>query len=476
MEDKVFLDEAGLGEVGKVISKFYASKEDIKDLESLKDFVDKNNSMSFCFVTQEEWQSLDDDSRRFFITKTNDPYLIVALESKPNSKEKFGIFDDDPVWIFNDIELNKGEEKHGQPYLIVNLPTSAELNFNWFDKNGATGATYQYKIQLALGLRDYVAYYQIVEAIDGEIKYTNWSCLNDMYSRQWIDKLKAELGKMETEINHIDSKVADRVHKSYIVNNLIAGGTNKVLSAEQGKILNETKADKKDTDVLFQNLQTIQFRSDQQNQEILNINPDFTVLSGSYVVKPSRIIHEPTDIFLSSYPFASYPSNIGVLTICRENQTLYDQSSLVKIVQRIYDLNTRVVYIRKTIEYKNEYNNDWICQHYSFDDDLINFCQQIQWEEWSVIKYDSHPFPFASPNEAGFMSPEDKSKLDSIDMDIINNSIKAQDIIDNLESDDPTKPLSAKQGSQLNTQIKNLTQEIESLKTQLNELKTTPKE
>lgn len=237
MEDKVFLDEAGLGKVGKVISKFYASKEDIKDLESLKDFVDKNNSMSFCFVTQEEWQSLDDDSRRFFITKTNDPYLIVALESKPNSKEKFGIFDDDPVWIFNDIELDKSEEKHGQPYLIVNLPTSAELNFNWFDKNGATGATYQYKIQLALGLRDYVAYYQIVEAIDGEIKYTNWSCLNDMYSRQWIDKLKAELGKMETEINHIDSKVADRVYPNYIVNDLTTGGTDKVLSAEQGKIL-----------------------------------------------------------------------------------------------------------------------------------------------------------------------------------------------------------------------------------------------
>lgn len=250
MEDKQYLDEAGLGEVGKVISKFYANKEDIKDLDSLKDFVDKNNSMSFCFVTQEEWQSLDDDSRRFFITKTNDPYLIVALESKPNSKEKFGIFDDDPVWIFNDIELNKGEEKHGQPYLIVNLPTSAELNFNWFDKNGATGATYQYKIQLALGLRDYVAYYQIVEAIDGEIKYTNWSCLNDMYSRQWIDKLKAELGKMETKINHIDSKVADRAHKSYIVNNLIAGGTNKVLSAEQGKVLNENKAPKINTIVV----------------------------------------------------------------------------------------------------------------------------------------------------------------------------------------------------------------------------------
>lgn len=29
MEDKQYLDEAGLGEVGKVISKFYASKEEV---------------------------------------------------------------------------------------------------------------------------------------------------------------------------------------------------------------------------------------------------------------------------------------------------------------------------------------------------------------------------------------------------------------------------------------------------------------
>lgn len=37
MDNKVFLDEAGLGEVGKVISKFYASKKDIKDKVDKKD-------------------------------------------------------------------------------------------------------------------------------------------------------------------------------------------------------------------------------------------------------------------------------------------------------------------------------------------------------------------------------------------------------------------------------------------------------
>lgn len=40
MEDKVFLDEAGLGEVGKVISKFYASKEDVKNIDVTKQLID----------------------------------------------------------------------------------------------------------------------------------------------------------------------------------------------------------------------------------------------------------------------------------------------------------------------------------------------------------------------------------------------------------------------------------------------------
>lgn len=469
MEDKQFLDEAGLSEVGKVISKFYASKEDIKDLESLKDFVDKNSSMKFNYVTQKEHQEFLNSGKADFFTCVEDPISIMALEPTEDEVESggfYGYWNADPISSLYEMGLNYERlcTPIGQPYILINLPMANEstdgMSQKWKDSYGTPS-----RLQFAFGLVDNFIYWRLLSTENIKTaEYVTWAYMKDPYLTQWYENLDRKFDNFKKKI------------KSSIINDLIAGGTNKVLSAEQGKILNETKADKKNTDVLFQNLQTIQFRSDQQNQEILNINPDFTVLSGSYVVKPSRIIHEPTDIFLSSYPFASYPSNIGVLTIFRENQTLYVQSSLVKIVQRIYDLNTRVVYIRKTIEYKNEYNNDWICQHYSFDDDLINFCQQIQWEEWSVIKYDSHPFPFASPNEAGFMSPEDKSKLDSIDMDIINNSIKAQDIIDNLESDDPTKPLSAKQGSQLNTQIKNLTQEIESLKTQLNELKTTPKE
>lgn len=46
MEDKQYLDEAGLGEVGKVISKHYASKEDIKNIDvtkQLDDYAKKTN-------------------------------------------------------------------------------------------------------------------------------------------------------------------------------------------------------------------------------------------------------------------------------------------------------------------------------------------------------------------------------------------------------------------------------------------------
>lgn len=40
MEDKQYLDEAGLGEVGKVISKFYASKEEVKNIDVTKQLND----------------------------------------------------------------------------------------------------------------------------------------------------------------------------------------------------------------------------------------------------------------------------------------------------------------------------------------------------------------------------------------------------------------------------------------------------
>ena len=46
MDNKVFLDEAGLGEVGKVISKHYASKEDLSKVdvaEQLVDYAKKND-------------------------------------------------------------------------------------------------------------------------------------------------------------------------------------------------------------------------------------------------------------------------------------------------------------------------------------------------------------------------------------------------------------------------------------------------
>lgn len=383
MEDKQYLDEVGLGEVGKVISKFYASKDDLKDLDSLKDFVSENNSMKFRYVTQEEWQSFDNDTKNFFISKTSDPYIIVALEAKPNSKEDFSIFDDDPVWIWNDIELNKGEEKHGQPYLIVNLPASEELNFNWFDKNGVTDKSYQYKIQLALGLKDYVAYYQIVEAIDGEVKYTNWSCLNDMYSRKWIDKLKVELKEITQRVNY-------SIDMSYIVNDLTCGGTNLILSAEQGKVLNENKVDKSELPTKLSQLE-----EDETHKVVTQEEKDAW----------DKKLNENSDIGHNRVSFTQW------------NATLaggYKDPDYNNLLKNVLEEITADIYTLK----RNDYEQKEIAKSY----------------------------------------------------------VTYKDIIDNLYSDDSTKPLSAKQGKQLNAQIKNLTQEIESLKTQLNELKETPKE
>lgn len=79
----------------------------------------------------------------------------------------------------------------------------------------------------------------------------------------------------------------------------------------------------------------------------------------------------------------------------------------------------------------------------------------------------------ATETSAGVMIASDKKKLNSIDVEKI---VKKDDIVNDLTTGGADKSLSAEQGKQLNTQIKNLTQEIDALKTQLNELKTTPKE
>lgn len=84
MEDKQYLDEAGLSEVGKVISKFYASKDEIKDLDSLKDFVSSHSEIKLHYITKEEYDKMrEDDNLPLLVDKTDHRHNVFLGQAQP---------------------------------------------------------------------------------------------------------------------------------------------------------------------------------------------------------------------------------------------------------------------------------------------------------------------------------------------------------------------------------------------------------
>jgi hypothetical protein len=60
----------------------------------------------------------------------------------------------------------------------------------------------------------------------------------DIINSEVIDARKGKVD-LKTKIDEIDTNISNKIEKTSIVNNLTSGGTEKVLSAEQGKIINE---------------------------------------------------------------------------------------------------------------------------------------------------------------------------------------------------------------------------------------------
>lgn len=186
---------------------------------------------------------------------------------------------------------------------------------------------------------------------------------------------------------------------------------------EVGKVLSKFYASKDDIDILAKNLQLLQCYNNADHNNPKEVKPTFSVLTGSYILQPFRALANQQELY-RSYSSIYVEPLIGIMLVYRMPDYNNISSSKVKIYQRIFDLNNQIVLMRYTLDKKEEYDDKWICQHYT-GDDFIKFCQQIRWTDWEISEEDSQPLRVASSTQIGLMASEDKIKLDSINIEDI---------------------------------------------------------
>lgn len=200
MEDKQFLDEAGLGEVGKVISKFYASKDDIKDLDGLKDFVGSHNEIKLHYITKEEYAKMEGSGEFPRLLDIHDPISIVGIEYSANNSNLWG---DDPwarqweLGLTPDMFVNDGVQK----YLLLNITPNNKIISDRIDKvdfNGSPLKDSDVRLQIAFGEKDCCLYWRLLHDNGDGI---SWTFIKDPCATQWIDNIQKQYKALQKQMN-----------------------------------------------------------------------------------------------------------------------------------------------------------------------------------------------------------------------------------------------------------------------------------
>lgn len=210
MEDKQYLDEAGLGEVGKVISKFYASKDDIKDLEGLKDFVASHNEIKLHYITHEEYQKMEDEDKLPQLSDIHDPIAIVAIGSPV---DEFVAWGDDPWNALWDIGLVPEKVIGGrghQKYIILNMTPNRKIIIDKVDDmdfNATPLKDSDVRLQLAFGERDHCVYWRLLA---NDTPDSHWSYIVDPYAKQGVENAQGAIynlaQEMQGKMDKVDGK------------------------------------------------------------------------------------------------------------------------------------------------------------------------------------------------------------------------------------------------------------------------------
>lgn len=240
MDNKVFLDEAGLGEVGKVISKHYVKREEFDRDKKRKEVISSlagngdiyDNSVTNVMLLNGHYKI---DLRNF----------IVNLDNTMVNK------DDSDKYLYSLFEKNQFLDL-GMGWLCVETNgrgTSCYVYQNIIDI--ATGITFSRRTKESREeysekwLLDNYGTEEFVK-IDSLTLSQNWDSWVIMDGKSW--SLPVHSGTLKEgyksglmipdDKKKLDSIELEKIVKTDdIVNDLTAGGTDKALSAEQGKIL-----------------------------------------------------------------------------------------------------------------------------------------------------------------------------------------------------------------------------------------------
>lgn len=357
MEDKVFLDESGLGEVGKVIKEHYASKEDLSKIdvtEQLVDYVKKTE------VPTKLSQFVNDKS-----FKTEDEIKKLINESNKLKKE-----------IVTSLPSSGVEDV---VYLLKNKSDSNNVCTEYLWINGQWEIIGDTKVDFA----DYAKKSDLdnkVDKVDGK----------SLSSHDFTDEKLQSFNKMELEQERLD-----------FVNS---------------------------------------FMNDSACHEI-------AIISGNYgFVEVDNFIS-----FEDDYSNIYAPKNSEHILAKIKNRTmlipkfmrltvqktlLEDKNNNVScyIVQKLYDPFTGITFETQTKTRKKEYTDEEILKKVSMDVmyDVRNIVPEDDWYPWGLR--DNYNFnasavqagKLADGDLCGLMTPDDKRKLDNINIDQLSKATQAE--------------------------------------------------
>lgn len=390
MEDKQFLDEAGLGEVGKVISKHYASKEDLSKVdvaEQLADYVKKTEvptklsqlANDKSFKTEDEVRKLINDSNKLKkevvtslpATGVNDVVYLLKNKNDTNNyyteymwiSNKWEIIGDTKIDLTDyakksDIKTNLSEMVEDNTHRIV----TDEEKSHWNNK---------------------------VDKVDGKGLSTNDYSNED---KQKIEeyKIQQRIDKARTQFSTSPSTFSTKILSEFLISGayyLPRPNITWSISCENNIITINSQPIKQEM-----------ITKQQYNQAINYLSP-----TQCYMLYVEKI-------------------DEGYLVVQSNTQKCY-------IKQTLWDTTHGVQFCRHTKECKSEYSDSAMSSKIPLNTPSGSnhyFLSDEKWGDW-FIPHDVRLYLESVDDQnkvPGLMSPENKRKLDSINIEEIKSLIQ----------------------------------------------------
>lgn len=464
MEDKQYLDEAGLGEVGKVISKFYASKDDVKNIDVTKqlddyakktDLDNKVDKVDGKFLSSNDYTS-EDKAKVDAIPEnphyTDTTYDLSGYATKEDVPTKLSQLNNDRAFkTESEIKQLINDSKKLKKEIVDSLPTAGEEDVIYLLKNKNNSNNV------------YAEYLWI---------NNNWEIIGDTK----VD-LTDYVKKSDVKTN-LSEMIEDSVHR--VVTDKEKSNWNNKVDKINGKSLSTHDF----TDEMLQNFEKMKL--EQKRLDVIKelklygiSSHGLAIISGDYGVIDVNGWVDLIDyegvvaVENNNYLFEHLKnrditvSNFMQLTVTREERIDNDGNKVYAILQTLRDPLSGVAFANMTKTFKKEYSDKEILKNIKIEEIWMieDVVPRDDWHPWALQSdYNAtlmavHAGKRADGYSCGLMTPDDKLKLDSINVEAINsangnsntNTIK----VCNVEQEILSKGADAPVGFYLNSNFKN---------------------